>query len=98
LQVPSDKAEAFEEAVIEAGAEDYRLDEGFAVVYTSNSDLHVVKDSLEKAGFTADSTKIERVASMPIELSDEDLERVSKLLDLLDENDDVTNVYTNIAE
>ncbi|HSI21196.1 MAG TPA: YebC/PmpR family DNA-binding transcriptional regulator [Verrucomicrobiae bacterium] len=97
-QVPAGKAEAFEEACIEGGAEDYRLEEGFAVVYTATVELHTVKDALVVAGFTVDTAEIEYVANTPVEVGDEDMEKVIHLIDLLEEYDDVTSVYTNLPE
>ncbi len=93
-----DQVEAFEEAVIESGAEDYRLGEGYAVVYVVSAELHTVKEQLAKAGFSADSAAIEWVANAPIEVSDQDIEKVARLVEALEDHDDVTNVYTNLAE
>lgn len=90
--------DALEEVIIESGAEDYLLGEGFAIVYTTLHDLHTVKDTLDKAGYVVNSAKIERVATTPIEIEESDMEKVAKLLEVLEENDDVTNVYTNLAE
>lgn len=98
LAVPEAKTEAFEELVIEQEAEDYLLVDGIAVVYTPLGSVHRLKDSLEAAGFTVESARVERVAHTPIEVSDEDMEKLAKLLDALDDNDDVTNVYTNLSE
>jgi len=98
FDLEASKAEAFEEAVIESGADDYLLGEGYGVVYVSSQALHAVKDHLEKAGFSANSAKIEYVANSPIEVGDEDLEKVAHLIELLEENDDVTSVYSNLAE
>ena len=98
LEVAPEKTDAFEEVVIEAGAEDYLLTEEFAVVYMGREEVHKIKDALEAAGFQVESAKIEQVPNVAIEISDEDLEKLSKLLDLFDENDDVSNVYTNLAE
>lgn len=96
--LPVSGAEKFEELVIEGNADDYILGDGFAIVYISNTDLHTLKDSLEAAGFTVNSANIEWVANQPIELSDEDLEKAAGLIGVLEDYDDVTNVYTNIAE
>ncbi|MEI6477472.1 MAG: YebC/PmpR family DNA-binding transcriptional regulator [bacterium] len=91
--------DVFEEAVIESGADDYTLGDDFATVYTSIPDLHRVKDELEAKGFKIGSAKIERIPNLPIELADEeDLEKAFKLIEVLEENDDVTNVFTNLAE
>lgn len=98
LDLVSIREEAFEEAVFESGADDYLIGDGFAVVYVESPRLHTVRDFLENAGFSLDSVKIEWVANTPIELEEAELEKVAKLLDALEENDDVTNVYTNLAE
>ena len=98
LEVSPAKIDAFEEAVIESGADDYAVSEGFAVVFTGNHTLHQVRDSLERAGFAVSSVKIEWVPNIPLTISDEDMEKLIKLLDTLEENDDVTNVFTNLAE
>ena len=90
--------EQFEEAVIENGADDYALQDGFATVYVTPAYLHAIKEKLDAAGFVSISAKIERVPNTPIEIHDEDLEKVAKLLDILEDNDDVASVYTNLAE
>lgn len=96
--VPAAKVEQFEELVIEGGAEDYKLDEGYAVVYTGIGEVHALKDSLEDAGFTVSDAGIEYVATTPIEVDEADLEKVANLVDIIDSHDDVTAVYTNLAE
>ena len=96
--IASNRVESFEELVIDSGAEDYVLQEGYATVFVEVPDLHKTKDVLEAGGFVASSVKIERVANTPTEISDEELEKLVKLIDVLEENDDVTSVYTNVAE
>lgn len=98
LDVPGDKAEAFEEACIEGGAEDYKLDDGMAVVYTAVADLHTVRTAIEEAGLSVESAGIEYVATNPIEADDATLEKTAALVDALDALDDVTGVFTNLAE
>jgi len=98
LDLKADKADSFEEAAIEGGADDYVMGEGFAIVYVESTHLHEVKDALEAAGFPVNEAVIGYVANSPIEVEEEVLERVAKILDALEENDDVTNVYTNLAE
>ena len=98
LDLANDQRDKFEELVIEGGAEDYILGDGFAVVFTDMTTLHKLRDLIEAAGYKPESAKVEWIAKNAIELDDEALEKVSHLLDLLDENDDITNVYTNIAE
>lgn len=98
LEVAEEKIETFEEFIIEADIEDYKLDEGYAVVFVAIANLHAVKDELEAANFSVSSAKIERIANMPVEVGDEEMEKVMRLVDLLEENDDVTNVYTSLLE
>ena len=88
----------FEEAAIEGGAEDYLLQQEYQIIYTAPSELHSVKDKLEIAGFTAESASIEWVPNSPIEQDEENLEKLSGLLEILDENDDITAVHTNLVE
>lgn len=98
LDIQDSQKEKFEELIIDGGAEDYLMGDGFAVVYTSMADLHKLRDLLEENGFKVSSAKVEWIAKNPVEPEDESIEKVAKLLDLLDENDDVTNVFTNIVE
>lgn len=97
LEVPAAQAEVFEEACIEGGAEDYTFDDGYAVVYTAVSDLHAVKEALGAAGFSGEAA-VEYVATNPVEATDEEMEKTLKLVEALEEYDDVTGVFTNLAE
>jgi len=97
LEVPADKTDTFEEVTIE-GADDYKLQDGFAVVYVPTASLHQLKEAYEAAGLPTESAAIEYVATTPIEVSEEDLEKAAELVGLLEDYDDVTNVYTNLAE
>ena len=98
IRIEKEGTVLFEEAAIESGAEDYLLGEGYTIAYTQPSELHVVKDALEAAGFAAESALIEWVPNAPIEQDDQTLEKLSTLLEVLDGNDDVTAVHTNLAE
>lgn len=83
--------------LIDAGAEDIETeDDGFAV-YTKPENFQKVKETIDKRGITADSAAIEYVAKEPVEISAEDSEKVEALVDALDENEDVSEVYTNLA-
>jgi len=90
--------EALEMAIIESDAEDYISSEGFAVVYSAVQDLHRVREQLAGAGFGTDSAQIEWVATAPVEPDEDVLERTSNLIEKLEDLDDVTGVFTNIAE
>jgi len=98
LEVPTGKTDIFEEIAIGGGADDYRLEDGYAVVYVPSSELHMLKDAYEAAGLPTSSAGIEYVAATPFEAGEEDLEKAIGLIEALEEYDDVTNVYTNLAE
>jgi len=73
-------------------------DDGTVVVYTEVSDLNNAKKALETAfpGITFEIDEISYFANDTIKLSDEDKVKFEKLLDMLDELDDVSNVYHNV--
>lgn len=98
LEIPQAKEDAFEEAVIEADIEDYKLGDGHATVYTKVPALHTVQEALEQAGFSVESADIEWVANTPIEVGDAELEQIANFVSLIEDNEDVTNVFTNLAE
>ena len=98
IDLPKNMEGKLEEVVIENGADDYSFGDGYAIVYVDSALLHTLKEFVESAGFKIDTAKIEWVANSTIELADDDLEKLAHLLEVLDENDDVTNVYTNLGE
>ncbi len=81
--------------IIDSGAEDYEEVEDGYFVYTKMVDLQNIKTTLEQAGLIIESAEIIFRAKMPVELSDEDQEKVEKLMDALDENGDVHEVFFN---
>jgi YebC/PmpR family DNA-binding regulatory protein len=84
------------EAALEAGAEDVITGEdGSIEVLTPPSDFETVKAALEKAGLTPEVAEVTMRADNTIELTGEDAQRMQKLLDLLEDLDDVQEVYHN---
>ncbi|MHB1644850.1 MAG: YebC/PmpR family DNA-binding transcriptional regulator, partial [Acidithiobacillus sp.] len=83
------------EAALEAGAEDV-VNEGERIaVYTAPSDLHSVVLALEAAGLKPEESEMTMVPENTIEVSGEEAEKLLRLIDFLEENDDVQNVYAN---
>jgi YebC/PmpR family DNA-binding regulatory protein len=86
------------EVALEAGAEDVISDdEGAIEVLTSTADFEVVKNALETAGLTADMAEVTMRAENSIELSGDDAAKMQKLLDILEDLDDVQNVFHNAS-
>ena len=84
----------FEDA-IDAGAEDFYVGDNFYLVSTSVDHLMEIRDRLEDVGYDIKSAEIEMVSKTNQILNDLEAKKVLKLLDALDDNDDVNKVYTN---
>lgn len=86
------------EVALEAGAEDVITDDDGAVeVLTSPADFEAVKAALEAAGLVAEVAGVTMRPENTIELGGEDAERMQKLLDILEDLDDVQDVFHNAA-
>jgi transcriptional/translational regulatory protein YebC/TACO1 len=84
------------EAALEAGAEDVVTGEdGSIEVLCAPGDFEAVKQALEKAGLKPELAEVTMRAENPIALTGEDAQRMQKLLDVLEDLDDVQEVYHN---
>ena len=84
------------DTALEAGAEDVITDEEGAIeVLTAPGDFEAVQKALEAAGLQPEVAEVTMRAENPIELAGEDALRMQKLLDMLEDQDDVQNVYSN---
>jgi YebC/PmpR family DNA-binding regulatory protein len=84
------------EAALDAGAEDVIAGEdGSIEVLTPPTEFESVKLALEKAGFKAEIAEVTMRAETPIELSGDDAARMQKLLDVIEDLDDVQDVFHN---
>ena len=95
---PGTKEEAILEASLEAGAEDIVTDADRSIeVLAAPENFAAVRESLTKAGFIPDTAELTLRASVDIKLTGEEAEKVMRLLEVLEDLDDVQNVYTNAA-
>jgi YebC/PmpR family DNA-binding regulatory protein len=84
------------EVALESGAEDVIVDdEGAIEVLTSVADFEAVKNALEAAGLTPEVAEVTMRPENPIELSGDEAIRMQKLLDAIEDLDDVQGVYHN---
>jgi len=84
------------EVALDAGAEDVITDdEGAIEVLTSYSGFEAVKNALQAAGFKPELADVTMRAENPIELSGDEAVRMQRLLDVLEELDDVQAIYHN---
>ena len=84
------------EDAMESGAEDFVADEGVFEIYTVTEDLYAVRDALVAKGYTVESAEPDMVPSNYITLDNEDdIKHMNLLLENLEENEDVQDVYHN---
>lgn len=84
------------EDALEAGADDIKNNEGYYTVYTAVDALVTVTEALKTAGYTIDSADESKVSTTQVNLSDEtDLKHMGLLVETLEEDDDVLDVYHN---
>lgn len=96
VEAEQSKHDEIELAAIEAGADDIKKDGNSIEIYTDAKDLHTVKSKLEEAGITAESAEITYVPENEVRIDDETKARkVLRLMEVLEEDDDVANVYSN---
>jgi YebC/PmpR family DNA-binding regulatory protein len=83
------------EDAIETGADDLSNEGEIFEIYTATSDVYSVKEGLEGAGYKIVSAEVEKVHSNYVTLDAEQAIKMNRLLDALEENDDVQNVWHN---
>ena len=93
----SEKGEDTMMTVLDAGAEDVDEAEDGLEIITAPSDLMKVRQALLDAGLTVTEAELKYLPTTTIELSPEDSEKLEKLLDAIDDLDDVTAVHCNAA-
>lgn len=104
-QIIIDKEECDKDAddlmmlALDAGAEDFAEEEDSFEVYTGPDDFSAVREALEKQGIPMMEAEVTMIPQTWTQLTDEDaVKKMNKILDLLDEDDDVQAVYHNWDE
>ncbi|MBW3139119.1 YebC/PmpR family DNA-binding transcriptional regulator [Ferrimonas balearica] len=93
---PGTDEEAVMDAALEAGAEDVETsDDGAIDVYTTPEAFGAVKDALDAAGLTAVNAEVTMVPSTKAELDLDTAQKFLRLIDVLEDHDDVQEVYHN---
>lgn len=88
--------EALMDAALEAGADDILVnDDGTIEVLTSFADFITVEDALTGAGYKAEQAEVTMIPSTTAELDLEGAQKILRLIDALEDLDDVQNVYSN---
>jgi len=87
--------EEIEELAIEVGAEDIQDDGDYWEIYTAPEDFDSVRDAIVAAGIEPATAQVELIASNYVALEGSDAQKMIKLMDALDDHDDVNNLATN---
>ncbi len=85
------------EIALEGGAEDVSLSDGILEVTTAPEDFETVFNAIQAKELETMSAEVSMVAEAEVELDKEGTAKALKLIDKLEENDDVQNVYSNVA-
>ncbi len=92
----SKSSDEFQLELIEAGVEDIKEEDGIVAAYVSPNELEKVKKTLEEKGITASDAEVEFVAKDQMQIANPQVKAgLEKLFEELDENEDVSDFYTN---
>jgi YebC/PmpR family DNA-binding regulatory protein len=82
--------------VIDAGAEEVEHEEGFYNIYTAMEDFGCMIKKLEEIGIEPENTELQRIPKTSVKLDKESARGIVKLIDIIEEDDDVQNVFHNL--
>ncbi|MGK9475565.1 YebC/PmpR family DNA-binding transcriptional regulator [Melioribacter sp. OK-6-Me] len=83
------------EIIIDAGADDLQTEEEFFEVVTTLESFEAVRRTLVEKGLPVENASLQWIAKNQVEVKGEEAEKVMKLIEALEDNDDVQNVFTN---
>jgi len=89
--------EELELELIDAGLEEIEEEEGIVLVTADYTSFGTLNEALENMGIEITKATLERIANTPIEISEEEHADVDKILERLEDDEDVQKVYTNLA-
>ena len=89
--------EELEFNLIDAGVEELEVQDGALFVYGDYTAFGTISKGLEDLGLEAQKSGLKRYATSPVEFSEEQLVDIEKMLDKIEDDDDIQQVFTNIA-
>jgi YebC/PmpR family DNA-binding regulatory protein len=96
ISAESEKHEEIELTAIDAGASDVKSEKDYVEIYTDPKQLNEVKEKFEEEGYKIESSNITFIPENEVEINDKKTaEKVLKLMEALEDDEDVTNVYSN---
>ncbi|MEM8893803.1 MAG: YebC/PmpR family DNA-binding transcriptional regulator [Bacteroidota bacterium] len=89
--------EELELELIDAGLEEIEENEGRVYVYGDYTNFGTLSKEFEELSIEVDKALLKRIPTTPVEFTEEQMEEIEKMLDKIEDDDDVQAVYTNIA-
>ncbi|MEQ9301739.1 MAG: YebC/PmpR family DNA-binding transcriptional regulator [Cyclobacteriaceae bacterium] len=89
--------EEMELEMIDAGLEEIEENEGRVYVTADYTNFGTLSKAFEEMGIEVDKALLQRFPTTPVEFSEEQMEEISKMIDKIEDDDDVQAVYTNIG-
>lgn len=90
-------AEELELELIDAGCEEIEVTDDYVVVYGDFTAFGTLAKALEDLNIEVEKSSLQRIPTSPVEFSEEELVAIEKLLDKIEDDDDIQQVFTNIA-
>lgn len=88
--------EELELELIDAGLDEIEVQDNQVVVYGDYTNFGTLSKALEEKGIEVQKATLERIPNSPVEFSEEQMEEIDKMIDKIDDDDDVQAVYTNV--
>jgi YebC/PmpR family DNA-binding regulatory protein len=89
--------EDFELEMIDYGMESYEADDTTIYAYGAYSDFGTLTKGFDEKGIVISKVNLQRIPTTPVEFTDDQMADIEKLIDKLEDDDDVQAVYTNLA-
>ena len=96
LDMPAKELDEIELELIDFGLTEIEQDDGVLYIYGDYASFGTLSGGIEKLGLEAKKASLQYIANSPVSLNEEQMSEVEKLLDKLEDDDDVQAVYTNI--
>ncbi len=88
--------EEFEMEAIDAGAEDFEIENDYISITTALEDFGSMQKKLEELNIEAENAALERIPHETVKLDPEDAQKIMKVIEVFEDDDDVQNVYHNL--
>jgi len=96
-KTPNMDIEELELELIDAGLEEIEEEEGVVLVYADYTNFGTLSAAFDKLGIVLTKANLERIANTPVAFSEEQMVDVDKIIEKIEDDDDVQAVYTNVG-